>query len=70
MRGAAGEGSWADGKDAQIVTTRRTYTDSDGTLITEVSYLSFQKYHVLNCHYTVHLERIYSELTLQCTELG
>jgi len=36
--GAAGDGSWtAEGVTARTKTTTRTYTDSDGTLITEVS---------------------------------
>jgi len=38
MPGAAGDGSWADGGTSGIRTTSRMYTDSDGTLITEVSF--------------------------------
>lgn len=39
MAGAtAGDGSWNEGVTTRTKTTTRTYTDSDGTLITEVSF--------------------------------
>ena len=35
--GAGGDGTWSDSVTRRTKTTTRTYTDSDGTLITEVS---------------------------------
>jgi len=35
--GAAGDSSWTDDATSRTKTTTRTYTDSEGTLITEVS---------------------------------
>jgi len=35
---AAGDGAWTEGVTTRTKTTTRKYTDSDGTLITEVSF--------------------------------
>jgi len=44
MTGAApGDGSWTEGVTTRTKTTTRTYTDSDGTLITEVRLLSIDR---------------------------